>query len=289
MINGDQLLGNLYQILEESQGYKNVDAAVDFVANRGKRLSVIDRIQRIESRLGDQWNKQVLTPIEQTQLIVHSKYSTGKTIQNIEDFVLLDFDLLFDGPKALDKSDSLYDRYLYYEEFGARVKVLKEHILLGKLDDFIAISPEDLIHKVMGFKGELLSLIGIDPLSGETYRRFTETHESISPNLTGSGVVAEALDKSIKVVMKGLEEQRAIAQVRKGMENQGDSIEVPLSKHQNVDVVEGVPNGTYINKSLEKTSTLKKTRILKIYKHSNVDNTSIENNSNKDEKEKSEK
>jgi hypothetical protein len=290
MIDGSQLLGNLYHILEESQRYKEVDATVDFIANRGKRLALIDKIQQIEVRLEDQWNKQVLTPIDQTQLIVHSRYSTGKTTQNIENSVLLNFDLLFDGPKALDKVDSLYDRYLYHDEFGERVKVLKEHVLLGKLDDFLAIRPEDVVHKVMGFRGELLSFIGIDPLSGETYRRFTETLELTPQRLTGSGAVAEALDKTLRNVVKGIEEQKALAQLEKGVKKQDDTVAegVPVKEDEEIDIADGIPVGSYSNNNQEKPSSLKKARILKIYKRSKVDNISIEN-SNKDEKDKTKK
>jgi hypothetical protein len=55
-----------------------------------------------------------------------------------------------------------------------RVEVLKKGIMEGKLDHLLQSHPGLLIHGVMGYNGELLEELRIDPKLGETYRKITE-------------------------------------------------------------------------------------------------------------------
>ena len=55
----------------------------------------------------------------------------------------------------------------------------------GKLDAILILSPEELIHGMMGVSGEYLRFFGIDPKIGVTYNRFMEECKPPSTRKTG--------------------------------------------------------------------------------------------------------
>ncbi len=73
--------------------------------------------------------------------------------------------------------DTASERRLIVTECFTRIDLLKKSILAGRLDHLLDNHAEILVHWVMGYNGELLPLLGIDPKQGETYRRITERRQ----------------------------------------------------------------------------------------------------------------
>jgi hypothetical protein len=64
-------------------------------------------------------------------------------------------------------------RFLYYNEFLTRSTRLLKAILEGELDDIFSEPSNEIIHQIMGQKGELLHRLKINPQQGETFKRIT--------------------------------------------------------------------------------------------------------------------
>jgi hypothetical protein len=72
--------------------------------------------------------------------------------------------------KIIDTKDR---RFLYLNEFESRCNTLLEVIKDGLLDQHLSEAPHELVHKIMGQKGELLQTLDIEPKEGSTYKRIT--------------------------------------------------------------------------------------------------------------------
>ena len=278
MIEGEEILNSLYGILEESRSSDKVDAAVNFIANRGRRISLIEKINVVEARFPGQWRKQIYLPLVQNNILVRStKDPSGRVTLKVATDGELNVNTTFDGPRALAQVDSAYDRFLYYNELKQRLEILKERIHTGMLDEFLVFSPEDVIHKIMGLSGELLGLIGIDPFSGETYRRFISQFDSSPPKLTGVGTVAEGVRKMF---------EGAITQA---ILKDDVAIGILPRDNQDSDIAVGMLIQSASKNQPEKTVTLNKARIIFHYPTSQETKTAQKKDSEESDEEKKRK
>ena len=105
--------------------------------------------------------------------LVHSRKNAlgGSNISVVPDInIRASFEA--DGDSWVNRIDGGVDRYTYYGEFGERVARLRGEILSGRLDSILGFDATIILHGVSGLSGEMLPVIGWDPLKGETYTRF---------------------------------------------------------------------------------------------------------------------
>ncbi|MCX6649817.1 MAG: hypothetical protein NTV61_10600 [Candidatus Bathyarchaeota archaeon] len=278
-MDDEELLRSLYIILEESRSSRDVDAVIESIANRAKRESLVRSILIVEHELGDLWQKQVLAYIVETTTLVRStKNSSGKYIQSFESDGQINQNLILEGIAGFAEVDSLDRRYLYYPEFRGRLQVLKLKILKGRLDGILVLSAEEVIHRIMSFSGELLGLLEIDPISGETYNRFRKMCEPSPPRSTAYG----ALNEFINNVMKAKKNENGL--------DSGVAIGYPVNEKEVVSDVDGIADGIPVRSQAEekkdKPASLKKARILKISHSSNQEKSTSKKDSGDESKKK---
>jgi hypothetical protein len=70
----------------------------------------------------------------------------------------------------LKKMDSPQVRILYLDEFRERSQILLETVKKGELDDLFGIPPFEILHRIIGYYGELLPRLDIDPLKSRIHK-----------------------------------------------------------------------------------------------------------------------
>lgn len=272
MINAQQLLHSLYGLRDQSFSSDKVDSAVDFIANKGRRISLTREIIMIENRLAAEKGSIKFKAISEDAFLVRSLKVSGRASQRIEEDHELFLSFTFsDNMEDLKKLDSENNRYLYHSEFTLRIQILKEHIIGGKLDSYLAVNPGGIVHQIMGFRGELLPVLWIDSSIGETYLRFLKRFELPDVKLIWAYAVTQffkAINKSpinttspVNVVTGRfpVREERKLL----GTDNSSDLQKVkdnkqmiPQTKH-NKAIVLGMKNSSPV-KPLNKAIVLKK-------------------------------
>lgn len=227
MIKGSELINSLMQLYEGSNQYKELDHAIDLVANKGKRLSLYDRVAIIENEMDLTYRKLFPIAFDNSVLIRSKKDPTGKIILSLESDTELSQKLPWEGIKFIFDADAAGDRCLYFEEYKQRLHILKEQILAGSLDEFLAFSSKDVIYRVMGLSGELLQLIGINPRNGDTYRRFVEVANVPEPD---NNIYINAIKGTQKEIARNLARMNSNSDIADG---------VPLEPNLDDDVAIG--------------------------------------------------
>ena len=108
MIDPEAILNNLHKLLEESQASNKVDETVDFIANKGRRISLVEGIMNVEDRLADLWRRQMFVFPINSILVESSKGPTGKTFQKLIDQERIILEFILNRMDAWVKLDSPY-------------------------------------------------------------------------------------------------------------------------------------------------------------------------------------
>lgn len=209
MIDKDALLKEAEELRKKAESIKNLDEAVERRSNSGKRRNLVDAIVEMQ-------RKYLNT--SQAKVAWQSGTAHAELVKSVNGLLLTDMSniaslrVLYNGTPNWDTAS---ERRLLLSECFKRVEVLKKGIMEGKLDHLLQSHPGVLIHGVMGYNGELLEELRIDPKLGETYRKITE------PDLvpTGSEVPSKDLDDAQRLWDTRLE--AFIEKINKAVETSG--------------------------------------------------------------------
>jgi hypothetical protein len=179
MLNIYETLKNLKKIKERSKDAKEID---DYVIKRVRNVcrelihnNVKQTIDRIV-RYGLQEAQRNL--LSEKNIVVLSEYGVqSPTLKGHfqscapENLIVIPF--IQNGKQTWAYGDTKDRRFLYLDEFEKRSRKLLDAILDGDLDDCLTEPSYELIHKIMGQKGELLQRLNIDPHIGESFKRIS--------------------------------------------------------------------------------------------------------------------
>jgi hypothetical protein len=175
VIDKDELLRRAEELRRSAESIKHLDEAVEERSNAGKRQNLVEAIKQVQVKYIN--NPQARTARQAGTIHGELVKSVNGTlhpdllcIANLRD--------LYDGTPNWD---TVSERHLIVTECFTRIDLLKKRILEGRLDHLLNENAEILVHGVMGYNGELLEMLGIDPKQGETYRRITEPREELLP------------------------------------------------------------------------------------------------------------
>jgi hypothetical protein len=168
VIDKDELLRKAEELRRSAESVKHLDEAVESRSNVGKRQNLAEAIKQVQ--VNYLYTSQAKVAREagtiNDELI---KSVNGRLLPD-----LLNIANLRDQYEGTPNWDTAGERRLLAGECFTRIDLLKRSILEGRLDHLLSNHAEILVHGVMGYNGELLEVLGIDPNQGETYRRITE-------------------------------------------------------------------------------------------------------------------
>lgn len=179
MLNIDETIKNLKKIKERSKDAKEID---DYISKRVKNIcrelihnNVKHTIDRIVKYGLQEAQRNLLS---EKNIVVLSDYGVQSPTMKghfqscaPENLVVIPF--IQNGRQAWAHGDTKDRRFLYLIEFEKRCRKLLDAILDGDLDDSLTEPSYELIHKIMGQKGELLQRLNIDPQIGETFKEIS--------------------------------------------------------------------------------------------------------------------
>ena len=173
MTDKDALLREAEELRRSAESIKYLDEAVEKRSNAGKRQNLVDAIKKVQKKYLDTPNARfaIRAGTIQNELImsVNGTLLTDPTsIANLRHH--------YEGTPNWDTAS---ERRLLVSECFARIDLLNKRILEGKLDHLLGYQAETLVHGVMGYNGEILKVLGIDPKQGETYLRITEPRQEL--------------------------------------------------------------------------------------------------------------
>lgn len=168
MIDKDRLLREAEELKRSAESIKNLDESVERRSNSGKRQNMVEEIKKVQARYLNTSSAKVAwqSGTLHNELI---KSVNGRLFPDQSSIFVYQMD--YNGTPNWDTAS---ERRLLATECFQRIESLKKVILEGKLDHLLSSPAEVLIHGVMGYEGELLAVLGINPKLGETYRRITE-------------------------------------------------------------------------------------------------------------------
>ncbi len=189
MIDKDELLRKAEELRRSAESVKNLDEAVESRSNVGKRQNLAEAIKQVQVKfLNTSEGKVALQGGTLQDLLVKSV--NGRLLPDPSS--ITNFNDHYEGTPNWDTAG---ERRLLAGECFTRIDLLKKSIIAGRLDHLLKDHAEILVHGVMGYNGELLEVLGIDPKQGETYRRITEPRRT--PLDAGPQETSQGQDNSI--------------------------------------------------------------------------------------------
>jgi hypothetical protein len=172
MSEDDSLLRDLESLRERSESSRLVDVAVDYTANSKAREAILEELSLLHNQTAAKYSQATQFGAFSNVVIRSHKgilrpYNLVLDIEISDARLMLSIDL--QGSSGWGTIDNLYDRSLFFNEYEQRYQALYTALAKGLLDNYLKYPPELLIHSIMGFSGELLPVLGIDPNKGETY------------------------------------------------------------------------------------------------------------------------
>ncbi len=173
MTDKDALLREAEELRRSAESIKYLDEAVEKRSNAGKRQNLVDAIKKVQKKYLD---------IPNTWVAIRGGTIQNELIMSVNGTLLTDptsIANLRDHYEGTPNWDTASERRLLVSECFARIDLLNKRILEGKLDHLLGYQAEILVHGVMGYNGEILEVLGIDPKQGETYLRITEPRQEL--------------------------------------------------------------------------------------------------------------
>ena len=216
MSEDNSFLRDLDSIVERSKSSRQVDAAVDYTVNSKAREALLERLTLLHNQIADKYSRATQFGAF-SAVVIRSHKGILKPHNLIFDIETNDARLRIPirlyGPSGWGSIDNLYDRSLYFNEYERRYQALSTALEKGLLDDRLGYSPEVLIHSILGFSGELLPFLGIDPKRGETYTSLKSTEKPMQ--IVQYQQLATSISQILEARSKAkLDEPKTIAEVK---------------------------------------------------------------------------
>lgn len=179
MLNVEDTLNNLKKIKERSKEAVEIDDQIRKRVENDMRKQIHDKVKRCIQQVVDDGLKVAQRNLTtERNIVVTSEYmvqSRGRRghFQSCasDDLVIIPF--IQGGKKVWRQADTKDRRFLFLDEFESRGIRLLAGIKEGILDHTLSEAPHELVHKIMGQKGELLQILGIESQQGSTFTRIT--------------------------------------------------------------------------------------------------------------------
>jgi hypothetical protein len=169
----DALLREAEELRRSAESIKHLDETVEMRSNAGKRQNLVDAIKKVQRKYLDTPDAWVASKAG----TIHSELI--KSVNGMLRTDLTSITSLRDHYEGTPNWDTVNERRLLVSECFTRIDLLNRRILEGKLDHLLGYQAEILVHGVMGYNGEILEALGIDPRQGETYMRITEPRQEL--------------------------------------------------------------------------------------------------------------
>ena len=179
MLNIEDTLKNLKKIKERSKEAVEIDDQIRKRVENDIRKQFHGKVKLYIHKVVDSGLKEAKRNLTtERTIVVTSEYmvqSRGRRghFQSCapDDLVVIPF--IQGGKRAWMQRDTKDRRFLFLDEFESRGIRLLEGIKEGILDHLLSEAPHELVHKIMGQKGELLQILGIESQQGSTFTRIT--------------------------------------------------------------------------------------------------------------------
>lgn len=179
MLNIEDTLKNLKKIKERSKEAVEIDDHISKRVKNDIREQIHDKVKRHIDKVVDFGYKEAQKNLtNERNIVVISEYQVLPPkrkghFQTCAPDDLVVITIIQGGELAWARGDTKDCRFLYLDEFESRCSRLLEAIKEGILDNSLSEAPHELVHKIMGQKGELLQILDIEPQKGMTYKRIT--------------------------------------------------------------------------------------------------------------------
>jgi sulfur carrier protein ThiS len=179
MLNIEDTLRNLKKIKERSKEAYRIDDQISKRVENDIRMQIHSILKTYVDKIIDYGLRQAQISLKSDRnIVVTSDYQIQPSKKRghfqscaSDDLVIIPF--IQGGKKVWMKGDTKDRRFLFLDEFESRSIRLLEGIKEGILDHLLSEAPHELVHKIMGQKGELLQILGIESQQGSTYTRIT--------------------------------------------------------------------------------------------------------------------
>ena len=178
MLNIEKTLKELKKIKERSKESNKIDDHINERVKNDIRMQIHNIVKlHVDSIINYGLKNAHQNQITDRNIIVLSEYQVlppnrrGHYQTCVSDDLILP--LIQGNEQAWKITDTKDRRFLYLNEFESRCNTLLEAIKEGLLDQHLSEAPHELVHKMMGQKGELLQTLCIEAQQGSTYKRIT--------------------------------------------------------------------------------------------------------------------
>jgi hypothetical protein len=196
MIDATSLLRGLRELLDNCGVVEGFDKAVMYMSNKSRREATVAMLHKVVQGVDYTYRKRAIIPILTGDYLVRVvRNAVGGFTLTLEPYTSICMGLDLNGESWLNQIDGGGTRYTYYREFGERVQRLCEEVLKGNLDQILGLNPSKILYDISGLRGELLSVIGCDPLKGETFTRFA--NDPFQKSLRDISLAADLKARSI--------------------------------------------------------------------------------------------
>jgi hypothetical protein len=177
MLNAKDTLKKLIKIKERSKEAVELDDHISKRVENDIREQIHDKVKHHIDKVVDYGYKEAQKNLaNERNIVVLSEYLvlTPKRkghFQTCAPDDLVVIPIIQTGAQAWARGDTKDRRFLYLDEFESRSNRLLEAIKEGILDNSLSEAPHELVHKIMGQKGELLQILDIEPEKGSTFNK----------------------------------------------------------------------------------------------------------------------
>jgi hypothetical protein len=177
MLNIEDTLRNLKKIKERSKEANKIDDHINKRVENDIRMQIHNNVKFYVDKILDYGLKEAQRSLKSDRnIVVTSEYQIQPSNKRghfqtciPDDLVLIP--IIQGGEWVWAQGDTKDRRFLYLDEFESRCGKLLKAIREGTFDHLFSEAPNEILHKIMGQKGELLQTLDIEPQKGSTYNR----------------------------------------------------------------------------------------------------------------------
>jgi hypothetical protein len=178
MLNIQKALKELKIIKERSKEANKIDDSITKRVENDIRLQIHNSVKlHVDSIINFGLKTAFQNQISDSNIIVLSEYQVLPPNRRGHYQTCVSDDLILPSIQGNEQpwsiADTLDRRFLYFDEYESRCSRLLVAIQEGNLDHVLSEVPNELVHKIMGQKGELLQTLDIEPQKGSTYIRIS--------------------------------------------------------------------------------------------------------------------
>ncbi len=169
MLNIEDTLRNLKKIKERSKEAYRIDDQISKRVENDIRMQIHKILKTYVDKIIDFGLRKAQKSLKSDRnIVVISEYQMQPSNKRghfqtcVSDDVVI-IPIIQGGEQVWAQRDTKDRRFLYLDEFESRSRRLLDAIKEGTLNHLLSEAPNELLHKIMGQKGELLQTLDIEP------------------------------------------------------------------------------------------------------------------------------